>query len=62
LDEQGYIVVKDEVFSSVEGVFIAGDVSDHRYRQAVTAAGAGTKATFEVESYIENKHLKEMTK
>lgn len=62
LDEQGYIVVKDEVFSSVEGVFIAGDVSDHRYRQAVTAAGAGTKATFEVESYIENKHLHEMTK
>ncbi len=62
LDEQGYIVVKDEVFSSVEGIFIAGDVSDHRYRQAVTAAGAGTKATFEVESYLENKHLKEMTK
>ncbi len=62
LDEQGYIVVKDEVFSSVEGVFIAGDVSDHRYRQAVTAAGAGTKACFEVESYIENKHLPEMTK
>jgi thioredoxin reductase (NADPH) len=30
LDEQGYIVVKDEVFSSVEGIFIAGDVSDHR--------------------------------
>jgi thioredoxin reductase (NADPH) len=62
LDEQGYIVVTDEVFSSVEGVFIAGDVSDHRYRQAVTAAGAGTKATFEVESYLENKHLHEMTK
>lgn len=62
LDEQGYIVVKDEVFSSVEGVFIAGDVSDHRYRQAVTAAGAGTKACFEVESYLENKHLPEMTK
>jgi thioredoxin reductase (NADPH) len=62
LDDQGYIVVKDEVFSSAEGIFIAGDVSDHRYRQAVTAAGAGTKATFEVESYIENKHLQEMTK
>lgn len=62
LDEQGYIVVKDEVFSSVEGIFIAGDVSDHRYRQAVTAAGAGTKACFEVESYIENQHLHEMTK
>jgi thioredoxin reductase (NADPH) len=55
LDEKGYIKVKDEVFSSVPGVFIAGDVSDFRYRQAVTAAGAGTKATFEVEHYLENR-------
>lgn len=53
LDEKGYIRVTDEVFSSVEGVFVAGDVSDFRYRQAVTAAGAGTKATFEVEHYLE---------
>lgn len=53
LDEKGYIKVTDEVFSSVPGVFVAGDVSDFRYRQAVTAAGAGTKATFEVERYLE---------
>ncbi len=53
LDEKGYIKVTDEVFSSVPGVFVAGDVSDYRYRQAVTAAGAGTKATFEVERYLE---------
>lgn len=53
LDEKGYIKVTDEVFSSVPGVFVAGDVSDYRYRQAVTAAGAGTKATFEVEHYLE---------
>ncbi len=53
LDEKGYIKVRDEVFSSVDGVFIAGDVSDFRYRQAVTAAGAGTKATLEVEHYLE---------
>jgi thioredoxin reductase (NADPH) len=55
LDEKGYIKVTDEVFSSMPGVFVAGDVSDYRYRQAVTAAGAGTKATFEVEHYLENK-------
>jgi len=53
LDERGYIKVKDEVFTSVPGIFSAGDVSDYRYRQAVTAAGAGTKATFEVERYLE---------
>lgn len=62
LDEKGYIVVKDEVFSSVPGIFVAGDVSDFRYRQAVTAAGAGTKATFEVEHYLENKPVEEVTK
>ncbi len=53
LDEKGYIKVTDEVFSSVPGIFVAGDVSDYLYRQAVTAAGAGTKATFEVERYLE---------
>lgn len=61
LDEKGYIKVTDEVFSSVRGVFVAGDVSDYRYRQAVTAAGAGTKATFEVEHYLENKPVEEIT-
>ena len=55
LDEKGYIKVRDEVFSSVEGDFVAGDVSDFIYRQAATAAGAGVKATFEVEHYLENK-------
>lgn len=53
LDEKGYIAVRDEVFSSKEGIFIAGDVSDQKYRQAVTAAGAGTKAALEVEHYLE---------
>ena len=54
LDEKGYIVVTEETRTSVEGVFSAGDVSDHKYRQAVTAAGAGCKATFDAEEYLEN--------
>ena len=54
LDEKGYIVVKDETKTSVNGVFVAGDVSDWHYRQAVTAAGMGCKASFDAEEYLEN--------
>lgn len=54
LDEKGYIVVTGETKTSVEGVFSAGDVADHHYRQAVTAAGMGCKAVFDVEEYLEN--------
>lgn len=54
LDSLGYIVPRDTVKTSVEGIFVAGDVSDQRYRQAVTAAGMGTAATLEAERYLEN--------
>lgn len=54
LDAKGYVVVHDETRTSVEGVFVAGDVADYKYRQAVTAAGAGCKAAFDVEEYLEN--------
>lgn len=53
LDQNGYIVVKNETQTSIPGVFVAGDVADHRYRQAITAAGAGCKAAFDVEEYLE---------
>lgn len=54
LDEKGYIKVSGETKTSVDGVFVAGDVADYHYRQAVTAAGAGCKATFDAEQYLEN--------
>ncbi len=55
LDEKGYIVTIDEVKTKIEGIFVAGDVADFKYRQAVTAAGSGTKAALEAEEYLATK-------
>jgi thioredoxin reductase (NADPH) len=57
LDEKGYIKVHDEVKSSIEGVFVAGDVADYKYRQAVTAAGSGCKAALDALKYLEAKGI-----
>ena len=54
LDERGYLKVVGETGSGIEGVFIAGDVHDHRYRQAVTAAGDGCKAAIDAERWLES--------
>jgi thioredoxin reductase (NADPH) len=53
VDELGYLTVRDETGSKIEGVFIAGDVHDHRYRQAITAAGEGCKAAIDAERWLE---------
>jgi thioredoxin reductase (NADPH) len=53
LDDHGYIVSRDGVHTNVPGVFVAGDVFDVRYKQAITAAGMGCKASLEAEKYLE---------
>ena len=52
LDDQGYVVLKENTKTNVEGVFAAGDVHDRKYRQAITAAGFGCMAAIDVDKYL----------
>lgn len=57
LDDQGYIISPDGTSTNVEGVYVAGDVNDIRYKQAVTAAGAGCRAAMDAEKYLESQEF-----
>ena len=56
MDENGYIIQKQNTETSVKGVFTAGDVHDHRYRQAVTAAGFGCMSAIDVDKYLSEQN------
>jgi len=54
VDDHGYIIADASGKTNIPGIFAAGDVKDHKYRQAITAAGSGCIAALEVEQYLSN--------
>ncbi len=59
LREDGYVEVRDDIYTSVPGLFAAGDVSDYVYRQLATSVGAGTRAAMSVERMLAALELEE---
>ncbi len=54
VDDKGFIIVKDHYKTNIDGVFVAGDVHDSHYKQAITAAGFGCSAALEAEKWLES--------
>lgn len=55
MDDKGYIIAYERTKTSIEGVFVAGDCQDYRYKQAITASGEGCKAALDAEKYLQER-------
>jgi len=58
MDAEGYIKVRDNIYTNIDGVFASGDVHDHIFKQAISAAGFGCMAAIAAERWLESREAK----
>jgi thioredoxin reductase (NADPH) len=56
LNEEGFIKIHDHYLTNIEGVFVAGDIHDNHYKQAITAAGYGCAAALEAQKWLSDQN------